>query len=148
MLRALAPADEPDPLGGAPAIWVESDCAAASPIRHGVRRALRDGRVDGDQAEGFVAAIGEVVTNALRHGRSPVQIRLHTNGCRWLCVVTDQGPGMTDPWTGVDSPLPANPQQEGIGLWLARQLCDRLTITTHPTGGARVSLTITAAPPG
>jgi hypothetical protein len=52
---------------------------------------------------------------------------------------------MSDPWTGVDSPLAANPQQVGIGLWLARQLCDQLTITTHPTGGARVSLLITTA---
>jgi anti-sigma regulatory factor (Ser/Thr protein kinase) len=146
LLRAMAPADEPDPLRDAPAVWVEPDCAAPAPVRHGVRRALGEGRVDGDQAEGFVAAIGEVVSNALQHGQSPVQIRLHTNGRRWLCVVTDHGSGMADPWTGVDSPLAANPQQVGIGLWLARQLCDQLTITTHPAGGARVSLTITTGP--
>jgi anti-sigma regulatory factor (Ser/Thr protein kinase) len=145
LLRALAPAHPPDALEDAPAVWGESDCAAPAPVRHGVRRALREGRVDTDQAEGFVAAISEVVSNALQHGQPPVQVHLHTNGHRWLCMVTDQGPGMADPWTGVDSPLPTNPQQVGTGLWLARQLCDQLTITTHPGGGARVSLLITPA---
>jgi anti-sigma regulatory factor (Ser/Thr protein kinase) len=143
LLRALAPAHEPDALEAAPAVWAESDCAAPAPVRQGVRGALRDGRVDDDQAEGFVAAISEVVSNALQHGRSPVQVRLHTDGRGWLCVVTDHGPGMADPWTGVDSPLPANPQPVGTGLWLARQLCDQLTITTHPAGGARISLQLT-----
>ena len=147
LLRELAPAHEPDALEDAPAVWGESDCAAAAPVRHGVRWALRDARVDGDQAEGFVAAISEVLSNALQHGQSPVQVRLHTNGRGWLCVVTDHGPGMADPWTGVDSPLPANPQPVGIGLWLARQLCDQLTITTHPTGGARISLRLSPTQP-
>jgi anti-sigma regulatory factor (Ser/Thr protein kinase) len=147
LLRALAPAYAPDALEDAPAVWGESDCAAPAPVRHGVRRALRDARVDGDQAEGFVAAISEVLSNALQHGQSPVQVRLHTNGRGWLCVVTDHGPGMADPWTGVDSPLPANPQPVGMGLWLARQLCDQLTITTHPTGGARISLRLSPTQP-
>jgi len=96
LLRALAPTEVPAPLENAPLAWVEPDCSATAPVRHGVLRALRDGGVDGDQAEGFVVAVGEVVSNALQYGRSPVQVRLHTDGLRWLCVVIDHGPGIAD----------------------------------------------------
>jgi hypothetical protein len=44
------------------------------------------------------------------------------------------------PWTGVDAPLPRNPRNNGAGLWLARQLCEGLTITPGRHGDTEVRL--------
>jgi anti-sigma regulatory factor (Ser/Thr protein kinase) len=98
------------------------------------------------RGEEFAAAIGEVISNALQHGQPPVHLDLYNDEHRWLCVITDHGPGIVDPWTGVDAPLPANPQRVGAGLCAARQLCDELVITTQPDGDARVRLLITTSP--
>ena len=54
--------------------------------------------------------------------------------------MTDHGSGIADPYLGVDSPLPGNPRAPGMGLWLARQLADRLTIGTDGSGATVVAL--------
>lgn len=112
------------------------DCRTTAEARHAVQTAMT-GRGTADVAViDFVRAVSEVVSNALRHGASPVRLDLRTDGRRWLCVVTDCGPGIVDPWTGIDSPLGGG---VGAGLWTARQLCADLTINCRP-GSTRVSL--------
>ncbi|HYH32845.1 MAG TPA: sensor histidine kinase [Pseudonocardia sp.] len=111
---------------------------AMSTPRHAVREALRDGGLPHERAQEYLAAISEVLTNALQHGRGPVQIRLLTSDDRWWCTVTDHGSGIDDPYTGIDSPLPGNPGAAGTGLWVARQLCDHLTINNTPSGASVV----------
>jgi anti-sigma regulatory factor (Ser/Thr protein kinase) len=109
-----------------------------------VLRVLHGAAVATHLANGFVTAVSEVVSNAVEHGGPPVEVRLHTDGRRWLCVVTDRGGGIDDPWTGFDSPLGANPGRNGMGLWVARQLCDQLTISRPASGGSRVGLLLDA----
>jgi anti-sigma regulatory factor (Ser/Thr protein kinase) len=140
LLHELAPTPEPDALEAAPAVLAVPDCVAVAPVRHAVQRVLRGAAVETHLADGFVTAVSEVVSNAVEHGRPPVEVRLHTDGRRWLCVVTDRGAGLDDPWTGFDSPLGANPGRNGMGLWVARQLCDQLTISRPASGGSRVGL--------
>jgi hypothetical protein len=82
----------------------------------------------------LVLAANEVATNAFEHGRPPVTVQLGNARGTWTCVITDDGPGLPDPHAGVDSPLPGNPYPSGHGLWLARQLCDRLSIESTGTG--------------
>jgi anti-sigma regulatory factor (Ser/Thr protein kinase) len=113
---------------------------ALSAARHSVREALRTTGLRDGPAEEYLTAIGEVLTNALLHGEGPVQIRLRTAHDGWWCTVTDRGPGIDDPYTGIDSPLPGGSGAAGAGLWIARQLCDQLTIDHAPVGGARVVL--------
>jgi anti-sigma regulatory factor (Ser/Thr protein kinase) len=109
-------------------------------LRRTVRRALRDTGLPDESLEEFLLAVGEVLANALQHGRGPVRLRLLTEPGGWWCTVTDHGPGIPDPYTGVDSPLPGNPAPGGTGLWIARQFSDQLTLTRTPTGGTDVVL--------
>ncbi|GAA4692504.1 hypothetical protein GCM10023215_32050 [Pseudonocardia yuanmonensis] len=136
LLRELAPRDPRHPLEDLPPVLDDPDCATEASGRRALRRILHGPPDPGET----VTAVSEVLGNALRHGRRPVRFRVHTDGRRWVVVVTDHGPGMADPWTGVDAPLPGNPPQVGAGLWLARQLCDQLTITRSAGGGAEVRL--------
>lgn len=133
VLAELAGADGPDPLESEPPAYDGVLTAAEDlPV---LRDAFRTAPDD------LVIAVNEIVTNALQHARPPVTVRLHRGPDRWLCVVTDDGPGLPDPFQGVDSPLPGNPDAGGHGLWVARQLCDDLTIASDPgRGGTTVRL--------
>jgi anti-sigma regulatory factor (Ser/Thr protein kinase) len=74
----------------------------------------------------FVFAVSEVATNALRHGRRPVRVRAWVTPGRLRCTVTDHGAGIDDPLAGY-LPVHSDPSRHGLGLWLARSLCDHIT---------------------
>jgi anti-sigma regulatory factor (Ser/Thr protein kinase) len=81
-----------------------------------------------------------MTTNALRHGRPPVDLRLWAAEGRLVCTVTDRGAGLQDPFIGYGPAHGDDLSLGGMGLWLARQLCDHVDIT--PIGeGVRVRLT-------
>jgi signal transduction histidine kinase len=126
LLAELAALDGTDPLELEPPVYGDVLTVAGDlyRFRAGLAQAPRD----------FVFAANEIATNALTHGRPPVIVRLHHADGTWLCVVTDDGRGLHDPYAGVDSPLPGNPDARGRGLWLARQLCERVTISTGADG--------------
>lgn len=83
------------------------------------------------KVDDFVKAVGEVVTNAHKHGGVPVDLRLWAADTALVCTVTDQGPGIDDPFAGYTRP--SHPSQ-GLGLWAARQLCDILDYRRGPDG--------------
>ncbi|MGY1751210.1 anti-sigma factor RsbA family regulatory protein [Modestobacter sp. SYSU DS0511] len=90
--------------------------------------------------EDFLLAVDEMTTNALRHGRPPVDLRLWIDADRLVCTVTDRGAGLQDPFIGYGPAHGDDLSLGGMGLWLARQLCDHVDIT--PTDeGVRVRLT-------
>jgi anti-sigma regulatory factor (Ser/Thr protein kinase) len=90
--------------------------------------------------EDFLLAVDEMTTNALRHGRPPVDLRLWADEKRLVCTVTDRGAGLQDPFIGYGPAHGDDLSLGGMGLWLARQLCDHVDITV--TGdGVRVRLT-------
>jgi hypothetical protein len=60
-----------------------------------------------------------------------------------LCAVTDQGPGFDDPLAGYAPLDTRHLDRGGAGLWLARQCCDRLDMSTDPDGfTVRLSIAI------
>ncbi|MEQ7004642.1 sensor histidine kinase [Actinopolymorpha sp. B17G11] len=85
------------------------------------------------QVEGFVHALSEVASNALVHGRPPVEVRLWAAHDQLLSTVVDHGGGFDDPLAGY-VPLEDRRMAPGHGLWLARRMCDH--IETAPTGDA------------
>ena len=90
--------------------------------------------------EDFLLAVDEMTTNALRHGRPPVDLRLWASPERLVCTVTDHGGGLQDPFIGYGPAHGEDLSLGGMGLWLARQLCDHVDITV--TGnGVQVRLT-------
>jgi anti-sigma regulatory factor (Ser/Thr protein kinase) len=78
----------------------------------------------------FVLAVHEVTGNAIQHGGGRGRARLWYADGTLRCRVTDDGPGLTD--AAIPAALPAPDfGEDGRGLWLARELSDRL----HITGG-------------
>jgi hypothetical protein len=120
---------EVDPLqAGAPAVALTdpSPVAARQAVMHVAPDSLAPTVLDN-----FVIAVSEVVTNAIRHGRAPVHVKL------W----TDRGPGPKDPYAGL---LPrTDGEPGGLGLWLTHQLCDFVTLD-RPGDGFTIRLTVNA----
>ncbi|MBB3677150.1 anti-sigma factor RsbA family regulatory protein [Modestobacter versicolor] len=84
--------------------------------------------------EDFLLAVDEMTTNALRHGRPPVDLRLWAGQDRLVCTVTDRGAGLQDPFIGYGPAHGDDLSLGGMGLWLARQLCDHVDITLTDDG--------------
>jgi anti-sigma regulatory factor (Ser/Thr protein kinase) len=107
----------------------------------GLRRELADRAADAKLAPGsqpaledFLLAVDEMTTNALRHGRPPVSLRLWASEERLVCTITDRGAGFEDPFIGYGPAHGDDLSLGGMGLWLARQLCDHVDITPDGTG--------------
>jgi anti-sigma regulatory factor (Ser/Thr protein kinase) len=103
--------------------WV--DRQLAEPLRSG-GAAARARRGD------FIVAVNEVATNGIRHGAPPVAVDVDVAPDRITCTVSDQGAGLPDALIGYTSPDLAEPGTGGRGLWLARHLCDRVTMLRSP----------------
>jgi anti-sigma regulatory factor (Ser/Thr protein kinase) len=86
-------------------------------------KAIRAG-LSSDRAADLALAFNEIATNAVVHGRAPATTRVWEEGGEVICEVTDAGPGIDDPHPG-QVPPPVD-STGGRGIWLARQLCDRL----------------------
>lgn len=110
-------------------------------LRHEVAAELATSAAPRDTAEDFLLAIDEMTSNALRHGSAPVGLSLWMSDDRIVCTITDQGLGWDDPFAGYGPAHGEDLSRGGMGLWLARQLCDHVDITQDAAGTA-VRLTI------
>jgi anti-sigma regulatory factor (Ser/Thr protein kinase) len=85
-----------------------------------------------DRVDDLVLVVGELTANTLAHTDGPGVLRLWVSGGAVICQVDDEGQ-ITDPQAGKRRPDPAA-GGGGRGLWLVRQLCDRVEISTGPAG--------------
>ncbi|HET9500379.1 MAG TPA: ATP-binding protein, partial [Marmoricola sp.] len=73
----------------------------------------------------------------------PVTLRLWVDHDQVVTTITDAGPGFDDPFIGYtmqsDRPGSGRPGPPGMGLWLARQMCDELAFR-HDEDGFTVRL--------
>ena len=112
-------------------------------LRRAVTGELARTRADVDLTEDFLLAVDEMVSNAVRHGRPPVSLRLWTATDRIVCAIGDGGPGWDDPFAGYGPAHGEDLSRGGMGLWLARQLCDHVDISGGPGGtGVQVRLAV------
>jgi len=70
-----------------------------------------------------------------------VSLRLWIAPDRIVCTIADHGGGWDDPFAGYGPAHGSDLSRGGMGLWLARQLCDHVDITSDDDG-ARVRLTV------
>jgi anti-sigma regulatory factor (Ser/Thr protein kinase) len=110
-------------------------------LRHAVAAELATVDAPRDLIEDFLLAVDEMTSNALRHGGPPVSLRLWSAADRIVCTIADRGTGWDDPFAGYGPAHGDDLSRGGMGLWLARQLCDHVDIT-HDADGARVRLTV------
>jgi anti-sigma regulatory factor (Ser/Thr protein kinase) len=81
--------------------------------------------------ERLTVATHEILANAIVHGGGQASVSVQLDDGRMVVTVTDPGSG----WTGgVPAVRPDRQQLGGRGLWLARNLCDDLTIAHDSTG--------------
>jgi anti-sigma regulatory factor (Ser/Thr protein kinase) len=124
-LEETAPALDMSPLGG---------FAGLRQLRAEARVVLAAAGVPRAAASNFVTAVSEIASNALSHGRAATWARLWSAQGRSVCVITDRGDGPGDPIAGYLPPDREDPAAAGLGLWLARQLCDHVITATTPDG--------------
>ncbi|MGP3922960.1 MULTISPECIES: ATP-binding protein [unclassified Streptomyces] len=81
----------------------------------------------------FVLAVHEVACNAVEHGGGAGRLLLYRGDGTLHCRVTDHGPGFSEDVIPPDPPgMLAG--EGGRGLWLTRQLTDRLEIAAGAVG--------------
>jgi serine/threonine-protein kinase RsbW len=100
--------------------------ANLSDVRRLVASRAIEAGLSSQRAADLALAADEIATNALVHGRLPATARVWREDGDIGCEVTDAGRGIEDPYPGREAPPADSP--DGRGLWLARQLCDRLEI--------------------
>jgi anti-sigma regulatory factor (Ser/Thr protein kinase) len=104
-------------------------------VRHTLSRLATVAGLTGQRRDDFVLAVNELMTNAVRHAGGSGILTLWCQDNALRCEVVDNGPGIP-PELIADDPLPPPPVTAlgGRGLWLARRLCDSMTIRTGSHG--------------
>ncbi len=99
--------------------------------RHFLSLELEHAGVPRNRLAELVVAANEIVTNALRHGGGDARVSIWSLDTAIICEVRDRGEGFDDPLAGYIPPT-FRSGEGGMGLWLARQLSDSLTIYRDP----------------
>jgi len=123
-----------------PRLWAR-DVADFFGLRHAVAAELATVDASRDLVEDFLLAVDEMTSNAVRHGKPPVSLRLWVGADRIVCSIDDHGPGFDDPFAGYGPAHGEDLSRGGMGLWLARQLCDHVDLSADDEG-AHVRLTV------
>lgn len=131
-LRTLPMSSEP--LESTPPALADDDIGDYTGLRRRVRTWLTT--VDGpdDVLEDFLLAVDEMTSNAVRHGTPPAGLRLWAAPGRLVATIRDSGTGLDDPFAGYGPAHGEDLSAGGMGLWLARQLCDHVAIRRNDHG--------------
>ena len=89
--------------------------------------------------EDYLLAVDEMTSERRAAGPPPVDLRLWISVDRLVGSISDRGRGWDDPFAGYGPAHGDDLSRGGMGLWLARQLCDHVDITTDD-GGTRVAI--------
>ncbi|MFF2902702.1 ATP-binding protein [Streptomyces sp. NPDC057966] len=106
--------------------------------RRAARGLLHAWSVDTDRTDDALLIVSELVTNAFRHGRSPITLALRH--CGGLLTVAVRDAGGYQLWTQTDR-RSAPPDETGRGLDIVAALatrCGARTTATHTTVWARL----------
>lgn len=123
-----------EPLQAQPPRLAVAEVTDPIALRHAVAAELAAVGGPRTVVEDFLLAVDETTSNAVRHGRPPLGLRLWASADRVVCTVTDRGPGPADPFAGYGPAHGADLARGGMGVWLARQLCDHVDIGAGPDG--------------
>jgi anti-sigma regulatory factor (Ser/Thr protein kinase) len=113
ILRRITP--EPTPISDLRSIGFGQD---AEEFRERLAWALVDEQMSEAKVLDMLLAATEVANNAIEYGGGVEDVRIGRAEGRFVCEITDQGPGFDDPAAGYLAPRAGT----GSGLWVARQL--------------------------
>ena len=126
-VRALTP--RPDDVSGLKAMPTDEGARA---LRRRLQSELAAWQMPDDRAHKMLAATGEILANAHRHGGGVRRVRAGRVGEQFVCEISDHGPGLDDPLAGYLPPHPGH--GGGAGLWVARQATRRLEMISTERG--------------
>jgi anti-sigma regulatory factor (Ser/Thr protein kinase) len=112
---------------------------AAAEARHTLGQIGRD-RIPATTVHDLLIGVTEAVSNAQRHGRPPVTVRIWATLGRIVVTIHDAGHGPADPLAGlVPTPSATPGHRLGFGLWVTHQL-DLDVALRHTDDGFTVRL--------
>ena len=129
-----------------PSLRVDARPESLALIRRFVRAMAAAEGLDPERTDGLVQAVDESATNVIVHGYrlAPGEIEIETqrSGEELVVLLRDRAPRF-DP-TRVPPPDRRTPLTRrgvgGMGVWLARQLCDEMRYRSMPDGGNELAL--------
>jgi anti-sigma regulatory factor (Ser/Thr protein kinase) len=96
-----------------------------------------------DRIVDFVIAVSEIAANTVRHARTQGSMEIWSEAGEIVCEMRDGGV-IADPASAGRLP-PSADANGGHGLWLARQICDRMDL--HSDGNGTIIRLHMALPP-
>ena len=102
-----------------------------SQVRALVLQQAREAGLTEGRANDLVLAVSEVAANTLRHTQSSGTLAIWHDQHEVVCEIRDEG-RITDPHVGRHKPGPD--ASGGHGLWLVRQVCDLVELTSDANG--------------
>jgi signal transduction histidine kinase len=128
--------------------WQPSALAAGCAVR--VRWSGAEAAVWGDRLR-LAQALGNLVANAIEHGRGPVEVDVAVRGAMVRIAVADHGPGLPAPVAELTRRPRRGRGARGRGLAITADVADahRGALVSAPAqSGARLVLELPAAVPG
>ena len=122
------PAEDGDP------VFSVDDAKSLAGLRHQLGAVIASLVPDRDQRGDLHLAASEISANAFRHGVRPVSARVWAEGNRLVCLICDRGTSYGDPFSGFVPAHGMDLSNGGMGLWLARKLCDHVDIDSSSSG--------------
>jgi anti-sigma regulatory factor (Ser/Thr protein kinase) len=123
-----APVEDGDP------VFAVENAPTLAGLRHQLGAVIASLVPDRDQQQDLHLAASEIVANAFRHGVRPVSARVWADGDRIICVISDRGTTYADPFSGFTPAHGLDLSHGGMGLWLARKLCDHVDVLPTSAG--------------
>ena len=136
------------PLVNADATHIEAtignDPGEIAPVRAAVQE-LAERAGYGERADDLALAVDELIANAQEHGAAPIHVVAEANGHHGVHVeVCDAGSGFD--WGEAVREHPPRPDsRRGRGLWIVRQLVDRVTVERDGDDATRIRVDLEQA---
>ncbi len=123
---------------------IGADPGEIAPVREAVHD-LAERAGYGDRADDLALAINELIANAQEHGAAPIRVVAMAAEAEGVHVeVFDSGSGFDWGETVRDHP-PRPDSRRGRGLWIVRQLVDRVTVERQDDSSTRIRVDLEQA---
>ena len=137
--------DEPAEAGAPSVLDQRFDASSLSALRRSAHACVAQAGMSADRATDIVIALHELAANVVRHGAGWGRLRIWDHVSALYCRIDDDGPAAAvraasgDWGTSAAGAALANladrwPCEPGHGLWLARQVADRMTLRSDSRG--------------
>jgi anti-sigma regulatory factor (Ser/Thr protein kinase) len=124
----------PEPLQGSAPVFALDDATSLTVLRRSLAAVLRGRMGSSDADHDMHLAASEIAANAFRHGVRPVSARVWASAERVVVTICDTGRSFDGRLSGYRPAHGDDLARGGMGVWLARKLCDHVDLTQTEHG--------------